>query len=95
MNPDTHVLIAANAYRLLFFAIYGIAVLIVGPASYRVRLTSVLVGSCVSYVVRLVTVATLGPEISFFWHSVISIGTGLIALKVVFMMIDHEDYANK
>jgi hypothetical protein len=91
MDPDIHDFIARNAVNIIVMVIYGIRVLFVGSANLYVKFMGFFVLASVFYVGRLVTTTMLGSATSPILFVAVYIGIRLIALKVIFTVIDYED----
>lgn len=91
MKPDINTFLAVNAINLIFVMIASIRILFAGTANLRAKFTGLLFMAAVLYVSYAVRVKWLGPDTPLVWYFVATIVTRLIALKIIFAVIDADE----
>ncbi len=85
--------IARNITDIMFVAFYWIKVSFWSSASFLFKLTGFLVFLSVLYLGRLITYSMRMAETLFVWVITVSIIFRLIAVWLIFTLIDYEDFA--
>ena len=91
VDIDFRSLVASHAVDIVLIFIFGIKVLFVSGGSLRVKLTGLLILLGVFYVGQAVRTQWIGPETPVYWSIAVWIGIRLIAIKVIFAVIDWDN----
>ncbi len=83
--------VGQHPYDIILFIIVGVRVLAVSKANLRVILLACLLLVCVFYIGGIVSAQLAGPDTSMVLYLAVVIGIRLIALKIIFTVIDWEE----
>jgi hypothetical protein len=91
VDTDFRSLVASHAVDIILIFIFGIKVLFVSGGSLRVKLSGLLILLGVFYIGQAVRTQFIGPDTPVYWSFAYWIGIRLIAIKVIFTVIDWND----
>ncbi|HET6143688.1 MAG TPA: hypothetical protein VFE02_09270 [Candidatus Acidoferrales bacterium] len=90
MDFDLKLFIATHATDILMTVIYSVKVLFVSHADLRTKLISSLMLFAVIVLGRYLRIQMAAGDTSMLWTFAVSIGIRLIALKIIFGVLDSE-----
>ena len=83
--------VGQHPYDIILFIIVGVRVLAVSKANRRVIVLACLLILCVYFIGGIVSAQLAGPDTSMLLYLSVVIGIRLIALKIIFTVIDWEE----
>jgi hypothetical protein len=83
--------VGQHPYDIILFIIVGVRVLAVSKANLRVILIACLLLICVFYIGGIVSAQLAGPDTSMLVYLSVVIGIRLVALKIIFTVVDWEE----
>jgi hypothetical protein len=91
VDTDFRAFIAGHAIDIVFFIFFCGRVFFISKASLRIKFIGSLLLLCVFYIGRALTAQVAVPDTSIYLYVATAIGIRLIALKIIFTVIDWED----
>lgn len=83
--------VGQHPYDIILFIIVGVRVIAVSKANLRVIFFACILLICVFYIGGIVSAQLAGPGTSMLSYLAVVIGIRLVALKIIFTVIDWED----
>ncbi|HTC65055.1 MAG TPA: hypothetical protein VK709_19595 [Candidatus Saccharimonadales bacterium] len=91
MGPDFRIFIVRHFIDFILVIMYGVKVLFVSKADLKTKFIGALLLFAVIYLGELLqTQMMAGPETTTLWSIAMAIGLRLVALKIIFTVIDAE-----
>jgi hypothetical protein len=91
VNFDFGAFFARHAIDVVFLIIFAVKLLVLSHANLRVKLVASFVLASVIYIGRAVTTQMAASGTSIVWLLTVAIGIRLVALKIIFTVVDWED----
>jgi hypothetical protein len=91
VNFDFGAFFARHAIDVVFLIIFAVKLLVLSHANLRVKLVASFVLASVIYIGRAVTIQMAASGTSIAWLLTVAIGIRLVALKIIFAVVDWED----
>jgi hypothetical protein len=88
---DLRTFVARHTVDVVVLIIFGVKLLVISHANLRVKLIASFLMASVFYLGRAVSIQMAAVNASIGWLLAVSIGIRLIALKIIFTVIDWED----
>jgi len=90
MDPDLRLFIATHVFDILMTVIYGVKVLFISKADLKTKFMSSLMLFAAIALGHYLRIQMANADASALWNIAIAIGMRLIALKIIFGVIDAE-----
>ena len=91
MDPDFRIFVARHFFDFILVIMFAVKVLFVSKADLKTKfIGAILLFAVISLGEMLQTSMMAGPETITIWSIAIAIGLRLIALKIIFTVIDAE-----
>jgi hypothetical protein len=91
MDFDFRSFLISHAIDLGILLFFAVKVLFVSNANLRVKLSGFFLLLGIAYVGQIVRGQLLAPGTPIFWSLAVWIGIRLLAIKIIYMVIDWED----
>ena len=91
MDIDFKTFIVRYMYDIVFILVVGGKLILQGTTDLRSKLLGLVFLGCAIFMLRLLTAKYIGPDIPAGWYVLVMIGTRLIALKLIYSVIDYDE----
>jgi len=91
MDIDFKTFVVRHMYDIVFILVVGVKLIVQGTTDLRSKLFGLFFSGCVIYMCQLLSAKYIGPDTPTVWYVAAMIGMRLIALKMIYTVINYDE----